>query len=250
MSVVKGLGWIKEKPDHRDLYYKPNYVLSALSTKVDLRDKMPDIFDQSKLGSCTAQAVGGLSCYLQIVAGFNYIMPSRLFIYYNTRLLENNVDVDSGGTIRTAMSVLARYGCPNESLWWYNITKFTVRPSQLVYKDGLHRKILQYAKVPQTLSGMKAALIARHPIVLGFTVYPSFMNVGSDGMVPMPENAEPVGGHAVLIVGFDDAKGRFIVRNSWGTDWGDNGYCYFPYEYFTNTILASDLWTATTMLIS
>ena len=247
---IKGLGWIKDNPDHRDFKYTSNLSLSALSTKVDLRNKMPAIFDQGELGSCTAQATIGLACYLQIVAGFQYIMPSRLFTYYNTRLLEGNVGVDSGGTIRTAMSVLAKYGCPNESLWWYDISKFTVRPSQLVYNDGLHRKTMAYARVNQDLKSMKIALNSQHPIVLGFTVYPSFMNVGKDGLVHMPENADPVGGHAILIVGYDDTKGRFIVRNSWGTSWGDNGYCYFPYEYLTNVHLASDLWTATTMLIS
>jgi C1A family cysteine protease len=133
-------------------------------------------------------------------------------------------------------------------MWWYNIAKFTVKPNLSVYNDGLRRKIIQYAKVPQSISAFQACLTAGNPIVGGFTVFQSFMNTGSDGMVVMPEGDESVlGGHAICIVGFDAAKRVWIVRNSWGKNWGDNGYGYFPYEYLTSPGLAADFWTATSI---
>jgi C1A family cysteine protease len=93
---------------------------------------------------------------------------------------------------------------------------------------------------------MKACLASGYPFIFGFTVYDSFESdaVAKTGIVPMPSKTELVlGGHAVMAVGYDDSKKWFIVRNSWGEDWGDKGYFYIPYDYLTNKNLASDFWT-------
>ena len=82
--------------------------------------------------------------------------------------------------------------------------------------------------------------------MFGFTVYESFesQEVAKTGVVPMPAPGEQVvGGHAVLAVGYDDSAQTFMVRNSWGTGWGQAGYFTMPYAYLTTRGLSSDFWT-------
>lgn len=105
---------------------------------------------------------------------------------------------------------------------------------------------MTYQSLDQNLADMKGCLAEGYPFVFGFTVYPSFESpdVASSGMMPMPGGDEKaIGGHAVLAVGYDDTKNMFIVRNSWGTDWGLGGYFYMPYAYLLDDNLADDLWT-------
>jgi C1A family cysteine protease len=93
---------------------------------------------------------------------------------------------------------------------------------------------------------MKGCLASGYPFVFGFTVYSSFegAKVAQSGIVPMPGSAEkPIGGHAVLAVGYDDDTREFLVRNSWGPGWGIKGYFKMPYAYLTAPKLATDFWT-------
>jgi C1A family cysteine protease len=93
---------------------------------------------------------------------------------------------------------------------------------------------------------MKSCLALGYPIVIGFTVYESFETpeVAQTGDAPLPQMGEKVlGGHAVLVVGYDDATSRFILRNSWGEGWGKNGYFTLPYAYLIDSRLAGDFWT-------
>jgi C1A family cysteine protease len=93
---------------------------------------------------------------------------------------------------------------------------------------------------------MKACLATGFPFIFGFSVYESFMSqqVANTGNVPMPHNGEAMeGGHAVMAAGYDDERRVFIVRNSWGENWGDAGYCYMPYSYLVDQDIAADLWT-------
>lgn len=245
---IKKYGWNRSLPDMRDFYYSSPMTLTASPPLVDLRPGCPAVYDQDSLGSCTAQAIAGLVEYLKKKQAKEVFTPSRLFIYYNERLIEGTVREDAGATIRSGLKVVSQLGSPHESLWWYNIDKFAVKPSRKVYVDGLNHQVLHYTRVSNTnLYDMRACLASGFPIVGGFAVYSSFESsaVANTGIVPMPTKSESLlGGHAILIVGYDDVKQRFIVRNSWG-NWGDKGYCYMPYIYLTNTQLADDFWTAT-----
>ena len=95
---------------------------------------------------------------------------------------------------------------------------------------------------------MKAALINGTPFVVGILVYSSFETpeVAKTGIVPLPKDTDQLlGGHAVVCVGFDDNKQQFIMRNSWGTAWGDHGHFYLPYSYLSSSTVTSDLWCLT-----
>lgn len=244
----RAFGWRPQLPDHRDKHFLklPNFAVAALPPKIDLRDKCPAVYDQGALGSCTANAVGFLCEFGWMKQKKpNHFPPSRLFIYYQERLLEGTVSIDAGAYIRDGIKVVNKNGFPPESLWPYVPSRFAQKPSALAYAEALKRQVLDYGYVGQSVDEMKTALAAGFPITIGFTVYQSFMTaaVASTGKVPMPGPRERVlGGHAVAIVGYDDAAKCWIVRNSWGSGWGDKGYFYMPYDYLTNRSLSSDLW--------
>lgn len=252
--MARTYGWKRSLPDHRDLIYSPpKHLLAApLPSKVDLRSHCPPVIDQGNLGSCTGCAISELVQFLIKKEGKNPYAVSRLFIYYQERLLEGTIRFDDGAEIKDGMKVINIYGAPHESFWPYVISKFAIKPSQQAYADGLAHKVTQYQKVDNTnMTAMKSCLASGFPMVGGFSVYAQFesASVARTGMVPYPApNEELLGGHAILVVGYDDSIQRFICQNSWGISWGDKGFFYMPYSYFSNANLADDFWTGTLAL--
>jgi C1A family cysteine protease len=241
-------GWIPDEPDHRDyLYAGPPAVLTTLPVSADLRPQCPPVYDQGQLGSCTANAISGAFQFDELKQRLaNAFMPSRLFIYYNERVMEGTTGTDSGARIRDGVKSIAQLGVCPESEWPYIPAQFAARPSTQCYQDALKNTAMQYQRVIQDLMQIKGCIASGFPVVFGFTVYDSFesQQVAQTGVVPLPASSESVlGGHAVVAVGYDDASQRFIVRNSWGTGWGMQGYCTMPYAYLTQRSLASDFWT-------
>lgn len=243
-----GLGWRPSLPDHRDLRYTPAPGAAAtLPPAVDLRPAMPPVQDQGQLGSCTANAIGAAVYHALAAAGRDPFLPSRLAVYYGERLIEGTIREDAGAEIRDGFKVLAREGAAPEELWPYDDgpVRFARRPPRRYYDRANNHQAVVYRRVAQTDAEMRAALAAGLPIVAGFTVYSSFETdaVARTGAVPMPQLSDAaLGGHAVLVVGYDDAAGRWTVRNSWGEGWGSSGYFTMPYAYLTNPQLAGDFW--------
>ena len=246
---IKKYGWIPDLPDQRDhRYAAPQPVLAKLPKKVDLRSRCPPVFNQGELGSCTANAIAAAHQFDQIKQNKPRVFtPSRLFIYYNEREVEGTVNEDAGAMIRDGIKSLVKQGAAPETAWPYVIAKFATRPPQKCYDAALVNQALSYQRLTPVLLQLKGCLAAGYPFVFGFSVYESFESqaVAKTGAVPMPDgNAEKqLGGHAVLAVGYDDVKQRFIVRNSWGTSWGIKGYCTFPYAYLLDASLCEDFWT-------
>ena len=242
-----GYGWVPDLPDHRDyLYAAPLARLGGLPAKTDLRPQCPPVYDQGQLGSCTANAIAAAIEFERLKQKLADFTPSRLFIYYNERVREHTVASDSGAQIRDGIKSVAQQGdCP-ETEWPYAIAKFKSKPPAACYADALKYKVVSYQRVTQSLAELKGCLASGWPFVFGFTVYESFESaaVAKTGHAALPKSGEPtVGGHAVVGVGYDDAKQWFIVRNSWGNQWGLKGYFTLPYAYVTDENLASDFWT-------
>jgi len=186
-------------------------------------------------------------------------IPSRLFIYYNERVIEKRVAFDSGAQIRDGIKTLVSQGVCSEKDWPYDDTppaedggpfppgaRDGQKPPEHCYRVAKDYRAVSYHRVTQTLTQKRAALAEGYPLVFGFMVYSSFFQAPGRQrtVIPMPSTSDAIeGAHAVMAVGYDDAKSWFIVRNSWGPNQGDKGYFYMPYAYLLDPSLASDFWT-------
>jgi len=234
--------WRPDASDHDDKFIKFNRAQTPLE-KVSHIGKCGPVFNQGTLGSCTANALSGAYTYRYNCennvssGGSDEFVPSRLFIYYNERYLEGTTGSDSGAQIKDGIITLKKYGVCPESMWPYDVSKFKDKPGDQCYTEAKkdHFTIDQH-RVTQTLDDFKGCLEDGCVFAFGFVVFESFEDSSrwdpKTWIMPIPEEGERVmGGHAVLCVGFDDEKQCFIVRNSWGKDWGDNGNFYMPYDY-------------------
>jgi C1A family cysteine protease len=239
-------GWVPDLPDKRDRLYGAVYKIPAkLPPKVDLREQCPPVADQGQLGSCTANALAGALEFLELKNNQPLVDLSRLFIYYNERVIEHDVKLDNGAMIRDGIKSLAAQGVCEESLWPYVISQFAKKPTSNCYTKAKQHPISSYQRL-ETTDEMRSCLANGYPFVFGFTVYESFESaaVAKSGVVNLPKASErTVGGHAVCAVGYNDAQKRFIVRNSWGNDWGSKGYFTIPYAYLADRNLSDDFWT-------
>lgn len=239
-------GWKRDAHDHRDLHLAaaPHYM--KLPRSVDLRPMCPPIYDQKDEGSCTANMVVGAYHFTILEATGGRTVPdlSRQFQYWVTRKDMGTVNQDSGASIRGAFKSAAKWGICHESLWPYS-KPFKTQPSDAAFQDAKTHvpQATMYARAPQELATFKAILSQNNPIGFGFDVGESFMsNVTAQTGNWMPKDGEKVvGGHAMLIVGYDDNRQAFLCRNSWGTKWGMAGYVWIPYSFLMGK-KASDFW--------
>ncbi len=246
--------------DNRDHIFSRMALPTKAPSSVDLRPKMPRVVNQLELGSCTSNAIGsGLMEYVQLKNGQALVPLSRLYHYYKEREVIGTINEDSGAMIRDGMKLAVSMGICPEPIWPYIISQFTIKPPAEADTAAPSHKLTSYQRIT-TLTDIKRSLIEGYPVVMGMPIFESFEStlVASTGNVPMPKRGEQnLGGHAVLIVGYKDTttgmlnkltnyitgvtNGIVIVRNSWGTGWGDKGYFYLPYQYIAKYV--TDLWT-------
>ena len=217
--LTHSYGWKPDLPDHRDFIYakisKPS--IEKRPPSVDLRPNCSPIEDQGNLGSCTANALVGNLEFLEIKDSVQFSNLSRLFVYYNERIIENTVNYDSGAEIRDGIKTLNKQGVCKENQWPYNIFRFKTKPTAKCYTDAATHKIVEYARL-NIIDEMKTCLATGYPFVFGFSVYESFETeeAATTGIIPMPSKDEQLlGGHAVMACGYNDTVQRFIIRNSW-----------------------------------
>ena len=230
-----------------------------MPVRTDLRPLCPAVYDQGLIGACTANAIAAAIEFDLLKQKTADFIPSRLFIYYNERAMKHTVPLDNGAQIRDGIKSVNKLGVCPESQWPYvptpanpgtNLWSAGAKPAQkpppACYREALNHQVVSYQRVNRDLTQMKGCLAAGYPFVLGFTVYESFESatVKRTGVLNLPSASEDVvGGHAVLAVGYDDATQRFIVLNSWGAKWGQQGYFTMPYKYLLTGSLARDFWT-------
>ncbi len=243
----RAYGWIPDTPDPRDVQYlAPPVVVKNLPPKVDLRKLLPPVYAQGSAGSCTAQSICAAFHFCQMKQKLYNFAPSRLFTYYTTRDIEGTVNQDCGAMLRDTIKSINKFGACPESIWAYDLSKLFVKPTATCYDTASRHTAVSYRQVSQNLNQMKGCLAEGYPFAFGMMVYPSFEGeqVANSGVLQMPSGAEnAVGGHAVLAVGYDDSQQRFIIRNSWGNEWGMAGHFTMPYSYIVNPDLATDFWT-------
>lgn len=207
--------------------------------KVDLREWASPVEKQWQLGSCTAQAVvGAYELLLKMHYPNQFADLSRLFLYYNARKIEGDINSDSGAYVSSAIRAVEQYGLCRETLWPYDIDKYKTEPTWQCYLDARNKTISKSYKL-STSADIIEMLNEGRPVVVGANVYYEFDNITkSNPILSMPRISENIiGSHAMCVVGFDNLRKLFIVRNSFGDEWGDNGHLFVPYEYADNHFL-------------
>lgn len=219
----------KDKKDKRDLIYvSSNPELASSHTIIDL----PPIRQQGTIGSCASHAAIG--CYEIQLPKKKYLEGSELFHYYNTRVhINNTFPKDKGMTIRDSCKALKEYGFAFEFLCPYQTSKFNDRPSKMAYYFSKLYKIEKYERI-LSIDNVKSSLMKNIPVECGICVNSNFYKLNRDNYLYNPSN-RTIYGHGVIIVGYNNAKGVFIMRNSWGTGFGNKGYFEMTYKSFINT---------------
>ncbi len=237
-------GYRPEKQNSKDKKYSAKRD-RQLPPKVDLRSYMTPVENQGSSNSCTANAMAGAYEYLSNRLLGQSEDVSRLFIYYNARELDGSSSKDEGTYLKSCVKVLRKHGACSEDTWSFNLDQILEQPPKSAYAEAANFKVEDAARVEIDLHTMRSCLAEGYPFAFGLQLFSSFQQAGSTGLVPMPDpdNEKHDGGHAMLCVGYSDVDQVFIVRNSWGADWGEEGYCYIPYDYMTKPDLNHDCWT-------
>jgi C1A family cysteine protease len=248
----RGMGWRPSLPVYRRaMMFASPFQRAALPPMVDLTAGCPPIYDQGQLGSCMGNALAFAVQFDRIRQGLPDAarVPSRLMIYYLGRELEGTVASDSGAQGYDGITALQRTGTCYEDGpdgWPYDVAMFAVRPPAACYAAAANDRAVQALQISQDIDQVRGCLADGFPVAFGFTCYPALDSeaVARSGLLPMPgAGEEPIGGHEVAAVGYDDASRLLLVRNSWGTGWGQAGYFRMPYEYLIRRDLASELVT-------
>jgi len=270
----RGMGWIPDYPDFRNYTENTEEVKTvleptrALKSKglpgsMDLRNWCSPVEDQGTLGSCTAHAGAGVIEYYERKSFGRHIDASRLFLYKVTRNLMKQKG-DTGAYLRKTMGAMVLFGAPPEEYWPYrdDEKEFDKEPPAFCYAFAQNYQTIKYfrhdppgMKAEEILKKLKTYLASSHPAMFGFTVYSSIEQAEKTGRIPFPSSKERIeGGHAVVAAGYDDkmkiknkygkveTTGALLIRNSWGKEWGEEGYGWLPYEYVLKG-LAEDFWS-------
>ena len=196
------------------------------------------VFNQGPLGSCTSNA----GCqYYGFLLRMESIPFSRLMHYWYERSLQGNTDKDSGATVKDAVKVMCKIGICPEVDWPYDISKFTQKPPASALDEIIPLPVgTNYMSVSIIPSQFESALLSGKPIMIGIYVFSGFESAQTSktGVVPYPTSAQTfLGGHCILITGYDSVQQQFQFLNSWGNKWGNAGYGYLPYCYLTSPFM-------------
>jgi C1A family cysteine protease len=253
-----GGGWIRDRPDPRDQFLSvPQFTNPApRPPSHDLSDKLPPAYDQGKLGTCTANAIAAAVQYARRVGGKpGDFTPSRLFIYYQQRKTEQNLNIDAGGQLRDGIASIATLGVPPETDWPYdNVAgdqsthifppgaQATKVPPSNIMQEAAKYKTISYTPLAQDVAVLESCIAGGYPFILGFNVYGDFTEATKVLHKPKPDELVIQWGHAALVTGYNQSTRMFRVRNSWGPKANSGGYFDMDYDYVLNSSWAANFW--------
>jgi len=257
MSIKRVLNYKFQEKDERDYKFSYHYSIpeETLPIKKDLRHNDIPILDQGSYGTCTMNAGACALYFCMLKEKFKGIFhPSRMFMYDNVRIMNGTLlSEDTGASLRDTCKSIDKYRTVGEDKFAYNDYNFHHKPSDALYKLALSHSDFKYLALSQNLNELKSCINSGFPFICGISVYDSFMTqaTADTGIVPMPDltKENELGGHALIVLAFDDTKKVFILQNSWGTGWGGSfgmntrGFLTLPYDYIMNTDMAGDFWS-------
>jgi C1A family cysteine protease len=246
--VKRHLGTARDSASPLDWKYRPHpSVVRRLPAVVDLRRHCPPVYDQRHLNSCSANAIAAALRYDELKEGRPDVpSPSRLFIYFNERVLAGVAGTNSPVSLRDGYRTVSKLGACPEAMWPYLVRRFRRRPTPSCYRSALRRRAIAYYRIRRAIGQLRACLAEGFPFVLALAVHRSATErrVRRTGILPVPTARDRfLGGHAILAVGYDHPRRLIIFRNSWGAGWGERGYGYLPYRFIQSPALTWDFWT-------
>lgn len=223
-----------------------------LPNSVDLRSGFAEIKNQGPQGACSAFSLVSVIEYFIQRTLSNKIDLSEAFVYYNARVINDKTNIDEGSTFQDIIKSIRDNGVCVEELCPYNPSVYNEQPSDEAYHDALDRKITEAKNVRLDIVDIKSALAQGFPVIISARAFKTYVT-NANGVIPPPSQEEledETSNHAMVICGYTDREGYFIVRNSWGTNFGDQGYCYLPYEYIRTPKAINNAYVVTGINIS
>lgn len=227
---------VKEKPLQDN--YEPNVTPK---NAVDLRQYFTEIKDQGNLGTCSVFSLVSIYEYILKKTNREHDLSER-FVYYNVLNDAGCID-DTGSSLYGVVESITKYGTCLEEFCKYDIAQYQLAPSVEAYTNAETHKIKCAKNIKVNRTDIMSALSEGYPIAISLKIYDSF-GINNNGFVFRPSDEEieegKYGNHAMVICGYSTDDKVYIVRNSWGKDFGDKGYCYIPFSYiedsnFTNS---------------
>ena len=235
-------GYVRDTPDSRDAQYDKSAPKGrdALPERVDLRPRLPACWKQT-VGSCVPHAVAGM---VSLLDQSRHREPSRMFLYFNARILSFTTRVDTGCMPRDCLRAAGIYGECEELLWPEDPSAVFKQPTKAAYGAALSWKASEYYSMNFGLVAMRRCLADGFAFVFGMSLYDSYLTAATTGQVTMPKTKGDTyrDEHGVCAVGYDHSERKFLIRNSKGPDWGEGGYFWLPYSYMCPR-LVMDVWT-------
>jgi C1A family cysteine protease len=239
-------GWIPDHPRLALARYSAQAPV-ALPAEVDLRPLCPEVWDQKRTNGCVGFMLAAMIDQIERKMGrVPKERPAPLFLYYNGREKEHSTASDCGVMIHNAVTAGAELGFSSESLCPFGENVVLERPSQAAYDEARRNDITEHMRLDRRIYDIKHSLAEGFSVGAGITIYGSFETpeVAKSGIIPMPNHGEEFkGAHAVLIVGYSMTRQVWIVRNSWGWDWGIKGYFELPFAFLMEPDLSADVQT-------
>jgi len=259
-SYLWNSGYRPDTPDRRDFLFADRFgaspaVQTAVPISVDNRHLLRTILDQGQEGSCVGFAVCTAAEVLYKVARGSHSDLSERWIYHHARKYDPWPGTNYSGTeIRGALRGWEKHGICLDKFWKYN--PYTVQDTNSNFDINAHegspsRKMIEsardypihgYLRVRTHRTDLKQAVLQNKVVIVGATVHTGWQQP-IEGTIPFNQNSRSRGGHAFVIIGYDDRKSAFLVANSWGVDWGRGGFAWMNYKDIE--VNGSDAWIAT-----
>lgn len=201
--------------------------LKPIPVAFSIKAKFPPVYLQ-RYGNCTTCAA--LACDDYYYHGSGVFVPSATYTYYNQLAYAHSLNEDAGSDVETALLMIKKDGVCNSKIW-ANDEPFNRKPSPEAYEDGLHGHEIKKKYLVKNLKQLKQAIASGFPVVGGFA-WP-FKGYDENFILFTPTRKEvkrAQSGHAVVVVGYNDAEQAVEIRNSWGRSWGNDGHAFMTYE--------------------